>query len=314
MENKLVTVIVPVFNAGKYLENLILSLMNQTYHNIEMIFIDDGSTDNSRNIVNKYCKKDSRITKIFTENGGVSAARNRGLTIASGDYICFIDADDYVEDIYVEKLLDGVMNNNVQLAICDYWLVYEKKRKKTDNNLKSISTVNSSVIIKEVLLSDNYIKGFVWNKIFDAQIIKEHSIKFNDKSFILEDMEFLIKYLCHIENIYLIHQQLYNYIQRSNSATRKIDNKYMSAFNVIDNLKKILNHNYDPYLKVLYYEFYTNVFKYHIKNKSFSNLEFLSRRECLSSYYLLVKLKKNRSYIQKIKDIIIILLIISYMR
>ncbi|HFU5900287.1 TPA: glycosyltransferase family 2 protein, partial [Enterococcus faecium] len=96
---KLVTVIVPVFNAGKYLENLILSLMNQTYHNIEMIFIDDGSTDNSRNIVNKYCKKDSRITKIFTENGGVSAARNRGLTIASGDYICFIDADDYVEDI-----------------------------------------------------------------------------------------------------------------------------------------------------------------------------------------------------------------------
>ncbi|MCF7546034.1 glycosyltransferase [Enterococcus faecium] len=313
MENKLVSIIVPVFNAGKYLENLILSLMNQTYHNIEIIFIDDGSTDNSRNIVNKYCKKDSRITKIFTENSGVSSARNRGLDIASGDYICFIDADDYLEDIYVEKLLNGVRNNNVQLAICDYWLVYGKK-KKTDNNLKSISTVNSSVIIKEVLLSDNYIKGFVWNKIFDAQIIKEHSIKFNDKSFILEDMEFLIKYLCHIESIYLIHQQLYNYVQHSNSATRKIDDKYMSAFNVIDNFKIILNYNYDPYLKVLYYEFYANVFKYHIKNKRFSKPEFLSRGECLSSYYLLVKLKKNRSYIQKIKDIITILLIISCMR
>ncbi|EME7104513.1 glycosyltransferase family 2 protein, partial [Enterococcus faecium] len=110
-KNKLVTVIIPVFNSEKYLKRLFSSLINQTYKNLEIVVIDDGSTDGSRFVIEKYCKSEERIVSYYSDNKGVSEARNFGIKVSNGDYICFIDADDFVEPRYIEELIGGVSEN-----------------------------------------------------------------------------------------------------------------------------------------------------------------------------------------------------------
>ncbi len=315
-KNKLVTVIIPVFNSEKYLKRLFSSLINQTYKNLEIVVIDDGSTDGSRFVIEKYCKSEERIVSYYSDNKGVSEARNFGIKVSNGDYICFIDADDFVEPRYIEELISGVSENQAQLAICNYTLIFNgtKKNNRIYPSMKEIAQVDSETIIKEILLSNSYFKGFVWNKIFDSKIIKKHSIRFNSNSYILEDMEFVINYLCIIDNVKLINKPLYNYVQHSNSTTKRIDDNYVTVFKTISNITSILDEEYLPFVRVLYYEFYANIFKYQLKNRELNNFKtLLSRKECIFHYILFKKLKK-RNMIQKFKDQITFVLIFFYTR
>ena len=117
MENKKISVVVPVYNVEDYIENNIKSLLNQTYKNFEIIYIDDGSTDNSLNILNMFKKIDSRIKVIHQENSGVSHSRNVGIEYSNGEYITFIDADDFVDNDYLEYLLNLISKNHSDMAI-----------------------------------------------------------------------------------------------------------------------------------------------------------------------------------------------------
>ena len=120
MMNKLVSIIIPVYNVEKYLAECIESVLKQTYQNIEILLIDDGSPDNSGKICDEYEEKDSRVRVIHKENGGVSSARNVGLEQANGEYITFIDSDDFVSESYIEELYIALENGNSDLAFCKY--------------------------------------------------------------------------------------------------------------------------------------------------------------------------------------------------
>ncbi|MCI9379383.1 MAG: glycosyltransferase [Eubacterium sp.] len=121
MKSELVSFIIPVYNVQKYLSRCLESVLQQTYHNTEILLINDGSQDNSLAICEDYQKKDNRIQIINKENGGVSSARNTGLRIASGKYITFVDADDYVKEIYIETLITDMQKKRVDIAACGYY-------------------------------------------------------------------------------------------------------------------------------------------------------------------------------------------------
>ena len=133
----LVSIIVPVYNVEKYLERCLDSLINQTLKDIEIILVDDGSTDDSGNICDKYAKKDKRIKVIHKENGGLSDARNIGLSIANGRYLQFVDSDDFIHKQMIEILYNTIINNNADISICDFDKVYENTKIKY--NTKEIS-------------------------------------------------------------------------------------------------------------------------------------------------------------------------------
>lgn len=141
MKNGLVTIVVPVYNVEQYIIQCINSILNQTYTNIEVILSDDGSTDNSGTICDEYMKKDKRIRVIHGNNAGLSEARNRGIEIANGEYICFIDSDDYIKDTYIEYLLNIINRFKCDIAICPLVkdCLGKKSQLKSKNIIKRLS-------------------------------------------------------------------------------------------------------------------------------------------------------------------------------
>ena len=221
----LITIIIPVYNVEKYLKQCIESVIKQTYTNLEIILVDDGSTDNSGNICDEYKKNDIRIKVIHKENGGVSCARNFGLENASGKYIGFIDSDDYVEPEYCEKLLKSIKENNVQCALCKFDKVYEKNNSSIINESNYIIDTNS--FIMEVL---NVQKGFGFctQKLWTREALFD--IRYNEKIKVGEDSLFCIESCKNIENIYVLNEKLYHYRFNENSLVRKFDEKYIEKY------------------------------------------------------------------------------------
>ena len=131
MTGPLVSVIVPVYNVEKYLEQCVDSVLNQTYRNLEIILVDDGSQDSSREICDTYINVDSRVKVIHQENGGSSSARNAGLVCASGAYVFFLDSDDWLAYNAIEIMLLKALTNNAQMVICDIALIYESDYRKS---------------------------------------------------------------------------------------------------------------------------------------------------------------------------------------
>ena len=129
----LISVVIPVYNTEKYLKECIDSVINQSYNNLEIILVDDGSTDNSLEICNKYADMDKRIKVIHKNNGGLSDARNVGIENANGKYITFVDSDDFIENDMYELLYNDVCENNAEIAGCDYYLFNSLSTSKSDN-------------------------------------------------------------------------------------------------------------------------------------------------------------------------------------
>lgn len=132
----LISIIVPVYKVEKYVSKCIESLIHQTYKNIEIILVDDGSSDNSGIICDDFSKNDSRITVIHKENGGVSSARNKGLSEAKGEYVCFVDGDDYVLADYIADMLNVAIKTSADIVTCNYYNVWSDKKQKEQLPLK----------------------------------------------------------------------------------------------------------------------------------------------------------------------------------
>lgn len=225
------SIIIPVYNVEKYLDRCILSCINQTYKDFEIILINDGSKDNSGGICDKYAKKDSRIKVIHQENAGVSTARNVGLKNTSGEYIIFVDSDDFVELNMLEKLNNILDHNEADCIIYNLNNIIENKfiygEEVTNNMIK--------LIITEIV-------NFPWNKVYKKNIIEKYNIQFDKKIEIGEDLLFSITYISKIKKIYLLNEKLYNYvIENNNSLTAKYkENKYEQLMFVDDKLKEYL--------------------------------------------------------------------------
>ena len=156
-----VSIILPIYNVGVYLERSIESVRNQTLQEIEIILVNDGSEDESLKICKEYEKKDKRIKVIDKLNGGVSSARNAGLKIASGEYIAFLDPDDYVEMNMYENMYNKIMENNSDMCVCNYIIVNGNKQIHIENNLK------------EELISQDRIKSYIIPELIGAKQITE---------------------------------------------------------------------------------------------------------------------------------------------
>ena len=163
----LVSIVVPVYNVEKYLKKSIESILNQTYDNLEVLLVDDGSTDSSGEICDSFIKVDSRIRVFHKENGGLSDARNFGIEHMKGQYVSFIDSDDYISKDYVWKLYSSIKNNDSEVSICSFSLVDETGEKIKDELLDSGEvSLSGQQILEKALTADGYRYVVAWNKLY----------------------------------------------------------------------------------------------------------------------------------------------------
>lgn len=207
-----ISVIVPVYKVEKYLEKCLNSILNQTYKNLEIILVDDGSPDNCGVICDQYAKLDNRIIVIHKENGGLSEARNAGLNIASGDLIGFVDSDDYIEPSMFQVLYDNLVSHKADISLCGVYLVDDDEKE-----LGHLIVENKTCTGKEILEKYDFFYGgyvVVWNKLYRKEIFEDLRFK---KGRIHED-EFIFHHVfSKCSTVVSVPIPLYNYLQRPNS-------------------------------------------------------------------------------------------------
>ncbi|MDB5176814.1 MAG: hypothetical protein JWN75_482 [Candidatus Saccharibacteria bacterium] len=220
------SVIVPVYNAEKYLSKCLASIVEQTYRNIEIIVVNDGSTDGSLEIMKDFARIDSRIIIIDQSNRGVSASRNKGLSLAEGKYVLFVDADDY---FWSQKAIQIINHNmeNISSTCLLMFNVHEEANNKSFSLLDKYYADKDYLNILATLVKNEKINS-PFNKVYNNSIIKTHRIMFNHKVRIGEDLLFNIEYLKHCHSMQTISETLYFYRKSDDfSATRKyLENKY----------------------------------------------------------------------------------------
>lgn len=169
--NLKISIIIPVFNVEKFLPKCIDSIINQTYKDLEIIIINDGSTDSSPMICNNYAFNDSRIKVIHQKNGGLSDARNTGLKIITGGFVCFVDSDDFISTEYCELMLLGLLKNNVEIIECDFLKFKEEEAVSKYHRIEKRIEFYETEKALELLMKEN-IKQMVWNKLFTVKVIE----------------------------------------------------------------------------------------------------------------------------------------------
>lgn len=290
-----VSIIVPVYNTEIYLKRCIESLINQTFKNIEIIAINDGSTDKSLSILEKYKQKDCRIKVINNENLGVSNSRNKGISESCGKFIMFVDSDDWLDLDAVNIMYNKAINNNSDIVMCSYIREFENRSKAKVFDLdkevvyekESINLLNRQLIgpIDEELKSGENLDslGSVWAKLYKSDVIKDNNIEFVNLQEIgtAEDSLFNIFLFKYINKVTFINNPLYHYWK--------------------DNLKSITS-KYNPYLINQWHNLFAYMNSYIIENKldeSFSHA--LRNRICLSVLGLGLNEcnKSNKSTIRK---------------
>ena len=249
--NELISVIVPVYNVEQYLRQCVNSILRQTYIRIEVILIDDGSSDGSAKICDEYAQKDTRVRVLHKVNEGVSVARNIGIQISKGEYIGFVDADDYIEPDMYEKLLCAIEKGGEECKIscCGRYLIFdESSRKKRAFSLTpGITGVISSEEMLQKILQLNECDSVMWDKLFHRSLFSD--IFFPNMK-IYEDMAIMYRLIDLSPKIFLIAEPLYNYRQRAQSATTSSFSE--EQLYAIKNSKEIINFVKERYPNVLH--------------------------------------------------------------
>lgn len=217
-DTSLISIIVPIYNAEKYLSDCIQSIQKQTYQNIEIILVNDGSTDSSLEICRKYQKGDSRIQVIDKDNSGVSHTRNIGIERAAGDYIAFIDADDWVKENYLEQLFKALKANSDKKAAAVYCgYIYDYNGSHMERFLRLENGIYHYNQLKNRLMDDGTLSGILLGSacgaLYNLSIIKKYQIRFPIQVKKNEDGIFNLEYIYYGKNIVIIDQALYGYRQ-----------------------------------------------------------------------------------------------------
>ena len=213
---KTVSVIIPVYKVEPYLKMCVESVLKQTYPYLDIVLVDDGSPDKCPEICDEFAKKDSRIQVIHKQNGGLSSARNAGIDVAFGEYICFIDSDDYIETDMVEKLLEGIEKNNGDVCICGYSVdIYNESGDEVSNRdlIPPCSNIDKQLSLREY----EYILGicgYAWNKLYRREFLQKYNLRFQEKISLVEDLLFNSTVFCAGAKVCFIHYSGYHYIQR----------------------------------------------------------------------------------------------------
>jgi len=241
-----VSIIIPVYNTQKYLHECIKSVINQTYKDIEIILIDDGSTDKSGKICEKYSMDDKRIRVFHTSNNGLSHARNFGIDNSSGEYIMFQDSDDFVELNMIEDMINEALKKNSDLVICGHKQFFDKPENKI---------INQNFVMKNYTSRQDFLNNFykyfpvasnsAWGKLYKAKLIKENKLKFIDGLSLIEDLMFNSKYYNKINRILVLDKVYCNYRQVKDSLAHKFTENVFDLLDVYFNeIKSLLSNNY----------------------------------------------------------------------
>lgn len=219
----MISVIIPVYNVEAYINRCVESIVAQTYTNMEIILVDDGSSDNSGSICDDWAKKDSRIKVIHKINGGLSDARNAGIEIATGDYLGFVDGDDWIAENMYQSLLETIEGFNVSVATAGLKRVYKNGFSRSYYVFDKQHCITGSEIIKHYLHQDEFSTS-ACDKLFDARLFDNRRFP---KGRLYEDTPVIFDILCNVDKIGVNGKPLYNYFQRAESicGTRFSKNK-----------------------------------------------------------------------------------------
>lgn len=238
--SNMVSIIVPVYNVEKYIDKCIQSILNQTFQDYEVILVDDGSTDNSGKVCDTY-RLDSKIKVIHKENGGLSDARNVGLDVCRGDYVLFIDSDDYVKDDYVETLVNIAHSADADLVISHYINVYEEKLPESEDVNKTFQLITKSECYRRMLLQNGIDVSSV-AKLYRSTILKK--IRYT-KGRLYEDIDVIDKIIEESHQIAVTDYVGYYYLQRTGSIMYgEFNEKRLALLESAEHLLQLMKEKY----------------------------------------------------------------------
>ncbi|MGN1337401.1 MAG: glycosyltransferase family 2 protein [Candidatus Coprovivens sp.] len=288
--NKLISVIVPVYNVEKYLKKCIDSILEQEYTNLEIILVDDGSTDNSGNICDEYKKIDSRIKVIHKKNGGLSDARNKGINISTGDYLSFVDSDDFIDRKLYQDFIDNC-HEDIDIYIFGILKVYDGVPFNYNKKGK-ISILNNIESMSKIL---NYeLNNFACDKIYKRELFKSVEFPVN-RSF--EDIGTIYKLILNSNKIMVNSSEYYGYYQRSSSITGNMSEKsIIDRIELENNRYSYIYHNFDELKDDLINDRLYQIYRYHIDTCKYTKNRTLYDSELLMNEYLFYK--SNYKYLK----------------
>ncbi len=233
-ESELISVIVPVYNVEQYLEKCISSIIDQTYRNLEIILVDDGSTDQSGALCDEFAQKDGRIRVIHKENGGVADARNVGIEACNGEYVSFVDSDDYIHPEMLAKLYDSLKQFGADVSICQYFLVDENggiTYGVSFHDFVPYGVITGDQALQKLLYNKSGYFVVVWNRLVKKKLFSQ--VRFPlDRAY--EDEYVAHRLFGQCEKVICIQDALYYYLQRPNSIMSNVRNGFM--------MERYLNH------------------------------------------------------------------------
>jgi len=297
-----ISVIVPVYNVEKYLEKCLESILNQTYRNLEIILVDDGSTDKSGEICDEYSKIDNRIIVIHKKNEGQSIARNTALKVISGQYISFVDSDDILNIRFYEKMMRALKEKEVKLVVCDCLRFKDKTRICVDTSEKS-NVLNYSKIdaLKELWIPGAKINNYLCNKLYAKELFND--IVLPEKR-IFEDLAVMYRIIDRCNNIAFIDEKLYYYLNRSDSSSKKIATDFfIEKINIVNKRHQKLISKY-PELR-------ESLENYRIKNSIYihwaisrnGDKKYFLGNDLYKEYKFIVGCIKDRGFFSIIKEL-----------
>lgn len=294
----MISIIVPIYNVEKYLRRCIDSILGQTYRDLEVILVDDGSPDGCGVICDAYAEKDARVTAIHQKNAGVSAARNAGLACARGEWIGFVDPDDFIVPNMYQEMLDAINVTGAELAVCGYNYVDEDG--KVDQRRLYVNAENEILTQKQLMsrFSDMppTVRLGVVNKLFHRDLLQKHELKFAEGLHSSEDVLFLTEYAMHVSKVIFVHKAHYMNTVRPGSATHgglKIDS-LADSFVIHDRMYETVIASY-PELKKHSLAFLMDIclLKYNEATSKLSDLD--SEERCT----IMPRLKGMQHYIRR---------------
>lgn len=324
-DNLLVSIIVPVYKVEQYIERCIDSILKQTYSNLEIILVDDGSPDSSGEICDNYALLDSRIHVIHKTNGGLSDARNHGIDYATGDYMLFVDSDDFIELNAVEKLLDFAIDKDLDIGCADAYRVTQIGDNIEQSILISGNNPNQVLSGEEYLVNAIDNKKYsvaVWTKIYRSRLIKENHVYFK-KGLYHEDEKWTPEVMLKANRVAYMNYPFYYYMIRKNSITQTGDRKkhikdvietcekLSKEFNTIikdeKNKKILIDYLVKLYINTSLFGNYNKQFYSSIISKKFAlnnSYKFLTKVEATIFYinpkmYRILKQLYVKKYIEK---------------
>ncbi|UNC93475.1 glycosyltransferase family 2 protein [Candidatus Contubernalis alkaliaceticus] len=227
--HELITIIVPIYKCEKYIRKCIDSIVNQTYKNLEIILVNDGSPDKCGEICDHYSKIDKRFKVIHKENGGISDARNTGLNAARGKYISFADCDDYLHPKMLEVLWQLITTHNADISICDYLKTYPNDSVEVVEQEKAIKVYSNiealHILFTELPLHEDLAWNVPWNKLYLSKLFNEFRFP---KGRVYEDVATIYKLLHKSRKIVKTNKPLYYYLQRDDSVTKSQQHRIFS--------------------------------------------------------------------------------------